>query len=160
MIQYVKSGLDETVVRLLNKLEPDFPARSLIIDIENFHVTVNKVLYDGKLYGILLCRGWRSHKGDLCLEIDHAVAEDGIEIHFSAILAESLFAWVYAHGFDRVFQHSHRPGLARMLEKHYGKAKEQIFSKDLKQWARDHQVVKQISHHPQPTHASGRIMGL
>lgn len=149
MIEYVKCGPDIDVLRLLRKLEPDFPAQSVLLDIENLKVTPNKVFYDYKLYGILICRGWRSHRGELCLEIDHAIAEDAIEEHFSSILEASLWAWAFNNGFEKIYQHSHRPGLHRMLEKVYGPAKEHIFSKDLKVWAKDHLQAKQAN---QPAH--------
>lgn len=130
-IEYKKSGLDETVLRLLAKLEPDFPVRSLVKDIENEHITVNKVFYDGKLYGILVLRGIINRKGAAVLVIDHAVAEDHVAIHFGNIIAESIQQTAKKHGFLKVRQHAHKLGLVRMLEKFYGSPREWVFEIDV-----------------------------
>lgn len=140
MIEYRKSNLDDVSIRLLGKLGQDkFPLESVKQMIQNKRATVIKVFYDEKLYGILVVRGINLHCGELCMVIDHAIAEDNIEIHFGSILAESLFNWVAnekfkGHYFKHIHQHAHNPALKRILETHYGEAKEFIFKKDVREF--------------------------
>ena len=138
-IEYKKCPLDADIIELLGKLEQHrFPLNSVCNEIKSKRADVLKVSYDEKLYGILVVRGVIDHTNDLCLEIDHAIANDHIEEHFSSILAESLFAFVAnekynGQSFVRIRQHAHNPGLCRMLASHYGKPSEWIFTKDVRE---------------------------
>lgn len=146
MIKYGRCGLDEIVIRLLKKLEPDFPAQSVIVDIENNFVSIVKVFYDNKVYGILVIRGEVTHKKELKLVIDHAIAEENLATSFSSILTESLFDFAKDQKFDIIEQRAHKAGLARMLKNSYGEPKEWIFKKELKSWEKGQ---AQAIHHSQ-----------
>lgn len=143
MIEYKKGPIDQEAIELLGKLEQDkFPVNSVLEMIVHKRASLIRVYCDEKLYGILVVRGVILHCGDLCMVIDHAIAEDGIETHFGSILAESLFAFVAqekfnGQNFKHVHQHAHNQGLKRMLERHYGQASEFIFKKDVREFKND-----------------------
>ena len=152
MIKYARVGIDEQVLRLLKKLEPDFPAQSVVLDVENNFVSVVKVLYDEKVYGVLVIRGEMTHKKELKLVIDHAIAEEELSVAFSSILAESLFDFAKEQGFAIIEQRAHKPGLARMLKTHYGEPKEWIFKKELSTWEKGQaQAIRHKQQAPQTT---------
>ena len=139
MIKYKKIGLTEDVVRLLKKLPEHYAIASIMLDIENKFITIHSVSYDKKLYGILILRCETNRKGQAGIVVHHAIAENGIDVSFSNILEESL--WAYWAAFknpktgEQIFkwirQESDRPALSRMLEKRYGKPIVEVFEKDL-----------------------------
>lgn len=151
-IEYIKSNvITEEDLLLLNKLEQHlFPINSVVLSINKKFSTLVRVYYDQKLYGILVVRGVFLHTGDLCLVIDHAVAREGIEIHFSSILAQSLFEFVAnqkfnGHYFKCIHQHAHNKGLKKMLERHYGDASEFIFKKDVREFKNENRPNRQTA---------------
>ena len=146
MIEYRKAiGITTEDIELLRKLEQNFfPLQSLIYNIEHKFYSLLRVYYDSKLYGILVVRGEFKHTGELVLVIDHAIAEDHIEDHFSSILKESLWEFVAnekfidkdnkTYYFKFIRHHAHNKGLKRMLEKHYGEPNQFIFEKDIREF--------------------------
>ena len=151
MIEYLKSGIDIEVLRLLKKLGPDYPLKSLCLDIENKYLSISKVYYDGKLYGILVVRGVRTRKGEWELVCNHVIAEDEIEISFNSILAESLPKYAASCGFEKLRIHSKPGGIERILTKWAGSPKELVFIKDLAEWKT--QEIAKALHHNQPQQA-------
>lgn len=140
MFEYRRTGLDEQVLRLLKKLEPDFPNGGIIKDFENNWTHIVKVIFKEDVYGILVLRFVRYHSGEFVMVVDHAVAEDGIEQSFSSILGETLFVWAESLGFDIISQHAHKAGLCKILEKFYGFPSEIVYKKRLKCQKVNHQV--------------------
>lgn len=150
-IAYQKCGIDDDVLRLLRKLV-DVPTSSLILDIENFWLTPNKVFYDGKLYGLLILQGQKNRRGQKVLVVFHAIAEDGIEEHFTAILAESLQAHAKAAGFELIRIHADKLSMARIMSR-YGQPNEWVFTIGVSQCLQTNQVAHRHSklHLQQPT---------
>lgn len=148
MIEYKKSGLDEDVLRLLNKLEARFPVKSLLLDIENKLLTVNKVFYDGKLYGILVLRMVTTRLAQVELVVNHAIAEDNIEIHFSNILGNSLADHAFSHGFDSLRIHTGNDGRAKMAQRWMGEPTEFVYTITKEIWK--HQVIHKQSNKQVP----------
>lgn len=140
MFEYKNSGLDIQVLRLLKKLEPDFPSAGIIKDFEQKWNHIVKVFFKDEVYGILVLRFVRYHSGEYVMVVDHAIAEEGIEQSFSSILGETLFAWAESLGFDMISQHAHRAGLCKILEKYYGFPSEIVYKKRLKCQKANHQV--------------------
>lgn len=140
MFEYRKSGLDSHVLRLLKKLEPDFPNAGIIKDFEQNWNHIVKVFFKDECYGILVLRFVRYHSGEYVMVVDHAIAEDELNISFSSILGETLFTWAESLGFDMISQHAHRAGLCKMLEKYYGSPSEIVYKKRLKCQKANHQV--------------------
>lgn len=136
-VSFQKAAWDNPNVKcLLLKLDQDlFPVDALLHELKTLYVTANLV-YDGDiLAGLLICRAFKSYQGALCLEIDHMVAADSISRPLGSMLKENdrLWRWAAQAGFDKIFQHTHTPALARALKSVYGDAKEYIFSKDIRQ---------------------------
>lgn len=142
-IDYKKSLIDADIERLVLKLEPQYPHIKVLEELAAGFATPFKVLVDDALQGVLICRRVRNYNSDEILVIDHAIAEDNIDLAFSETLAHSLFSWGKVLGFHQVHQHADRPALARMLEAHYGKCDEWIFKKDLRTWEKEAQALKQ-----------------
>lgn len=152
MIKYEKAiGITLEDIELLQKLEQHlFPYESLVNNLQKKLCSLLRVYYDTKLYGILIVRGEFKHTGELVLVIDHAIAEDGIEEHFSSILRESLWQFVAnekfnGHNFKFVRHHAHNKGLKRMLERHYGEASEFIFEKDVREFKNEIRLNRQTA---------------
>jgi hypothetical protein len=135
------------VIRLLKKLEPEMPLVSLLLDIENEHLTINKVFYDEKLYGILVVRAVRTRQQKLQLVVNHAIAEDDIDVSFNNILGASLPAYVFQHGFDSLRFHTDKLGLHKIAQKWLGNPVEMIYEMEYSQWAA--QTAIQIAHSKQ-----------
>lgn len=133
MFEYRRTGLDDQVLRLLKKLEPDFPVSGIIQDFEQSWTHFVKVVFKDEVYGLLVLRFVKYHSGEHVMVVDHAIAEEGIEESFSSILGETLFAWAGSLNFDIISQHAHRAGLCKMLEKHYGFPSEIVYKKRLKE---------------------------
>jgi len=124
---------DVDVSRLLLKLDQQrFPVNALLNEIKSNYVTVNKVFDGDFIAGILVMRAFKSYDGALCVEIDHIVAEDKPQRAFGDVLKPVLFDWIRQAGFDKLYQHTHTPALARALRSVYGEAKEFIFVKDFR----------------------------
>src|SRR5579862_6836601 len=152
MITYEKAkSISTEDIELLRKLEQNFfPLASIVHNLEKKYCTLLRIYYDSKLYGILVVRGEFRHNGELVLVIDHAIAEDGIEEHFSSILRESLWEFVAnekfnGHSFKYIRHHAHNKGLKRMLERHYGEPREYIFEKDIREFKSEIRPNRQTS---------------
>ena len=144
IINYRKAdNLTVQDVELLGKLDQSiFPLDPICAAIKQGKLSLLRVSYDDKIYGILVVRGVITSNGDLCMVIDHAIAEDNIKIHFENILKESLWSFVANQKFNgkyftKIHQHAHNKGLKRILERHYGEAKEFIFIKDIREFKND-----------------------
>lgn len=134
MIRYQKVGVDPDVIRLLSKLGENYPLASLLLDIENNCITVNKVFYNNALYGILVLRGVINRNGLAELVCNHVIAEDGIDTPFNSILAQTLPEHAAQAGFDKIRVHVGRAGLRNILEKWAGEPKEFVYEKDIRSW--------------------------
>ncbi len=153
MTEFIKAGIDQDVIRLLRKLGKEYPIASLLLDMENKHITPLKVFENGFFVGILVTRAVRNRRGLTELVCNHVIAEDNIDVAFSDILGRTLPQEAAKSGFDILRIHTGRAGISKMLIKWGGEVKEYIFEKDLTQWkiqeiAKHHQHSKQ-AHPPQ-----------
>lgn len=121
MFEYRKTGVTQNFLRLIKKLtvEPPF-RRSLVLDIENKFLSVLEVYYDNKFYGVLVCRGEINRESELVLVLRHIIAEDGLEIHLSSILAESFPEHLSRHKFNRLRLETDKSGLYELAKKFLG----------------------------------------
>lgn len=146
MIEYKNTDLDMQCRFLLQKLEQDkFPLHRISSFIINKKCQILKVLYDKKVYGIILVRGSILINNEACLIVDHAIAEDNIEEHFSSILGKSLASFAANSTFNgqpitHVHIHAHTPGTECLIRKQMGKPKEFIFMKDVREFKNEKSV--------------------
>lgn len=125
-------AIDDQVLDLLKKLEPENPAASILRDHTNGYCSIIKVFLAAKCYGLLVCRAERTHKNELVLVICHAIANNDIGISFSKILGDSLHDFARDMKFDIVRHHADSGGLCRLLDQYYDEVQEIVYIKRLK----------------------------
>jgi hypothetical protein len=131
MITYVKTGLDESVIKLLNKFEQTDYVSGLILAFENQAYSIRKVLKDDILVGIILFKGVNLSNGKCACEIIHVIAAEN-DSNFCEVLGESIEAFVGSMKiFDVIHFHVTTPVLMRIMNKFFVTPQECIYKRDL-----------------------------
>lgn len=131
MITYLKTGLDETVIRLLQKLENTGYVAGLVKAFENQAYSIRKVFNDEILVGIILFKGVNLTNGKCALEVIHVIAAEN-DSKFCDILGESIEAFAVSQKiFDVLHFHANKENIIRLMKKYFDSPQECIYKKEL-----------------------------
>lgn len=135
MIEFKKTGINSDFLRLVPKLRI---FRTLLVDIENKFLSVIQIKFDGKLYGFMVVRCEVNYFGELVYIVNHCIAEDNLDIHFSSLLKEYLQEWLGSFKdsegiqlFKRLRFESDKKSISRILKGSFGDPKREIFEKEI-----------------------------
>lgn len=131
MISYIKTGLDEEIIKLLNKFENTGYVKGLIEAFENQSYSIRKVFKDNVFVGIILFKGVNLSNGKTALEIVHVIAAQN-DSNFCSVLGESIEAFAQSLKIFDVI-HFHISGsLKRIMDKYFKEPEECIYKMELK----------------------------